>query len=287
MVPRLQGIELQSNVGPVDTHPLRWVDLSQAGRTESSTPEFNTAEQARTFLVEQGFEWNSNPKGEIDIKTGSEFARRMQQIKRAAQYEDGTYQSNAEHNDRLLTFCLNASNGRQDLDRLKIIGLAHIHDLKEVFSGDTPIFDSKLEETKVLRETAAIAILTLETYKNDAFMRSLINEYEAGESPEAKYVYAMDKLEPVQFALETKAKTQSVRKDDFLRLVNSQLPKTAIDPTVFDLMSKALKALGKKWIEWGCVPFEGNPEDIVDEAVRKIEQQKLLRGIILPHGALN
>jgi hypothetical protein len=98
----------------------------------------------------------------------------------------------------------------------------------------------------------------------------LMREYEAGSSPEARFVNAMDKVEAYQFALATKAELHRERGERFEEVVIQALPKAAIDATALDKMQAVLKQLGRKWNEWGCAPLDSNPDEIVDTIVERL-----------------
>lgn len=211
------------------------------------------------------------PAGLLDIITHAHIEWDMLHLGRAAEYEDGRPQSNAEHSWFLAQLCKQvAASQRPDLNRYKIIDMCDVHDKKEVYSDDTPIHDESMLASKEEREQAGLLIYIMRDLEGNQYTRDIVEEYEKGESPEAKFVYAMDKFEPVIFALKTRATTQRKRNDDFIELVTKQLPKTLVDPTVFNLMVHGLRELGKHWEEWGCKPFEGDPDEIVQRVIDDI-----------------
>ncbi len=83
------------------------------------------------------------------------------------------------------------------LNASKVIQIALVHDLVEVYAGDTPIFgDEELLATKQAREMAAMLQLKKE-FPLFQGMNNLIEEYESQTSLEARFIKALDKLEPV------------------------------------------------------------------------------------------
>ncbi len=81
-----------------------------------------------------------------------------------------------------------------ELNRDTLIHLALAHDLLEVHAGDTFVYakDDSLA-TKHKREAAAIKQLKQE-WTDFPELSAAIDEYERRESPEAKFVYALDKV---------------------------------------------------------------------------------------------
>jgi len=83
-----------------------------------------------------------------------------------------------------------------EIDLDKVVRLALAHDLIEVHSGDTFSYGSQEElSSKDAREQAAREQLEHDWPDFPALLES-IQEYEARQTPEAKFVYSLDKLMP-------------------------------------------------------------------------------------------
>jgi len=80
------------------------------------------------------------------------------------------------------------------LDLLKVVQMALIHDLGEAFVGDLTPADGVPAEEKHRREAQAVTRL-LEGLPNAADLLALWQEYEAAETPEARLVRQLDRLE--------------------------------------------------------------------------------------------
>lgn len=108
-------------------------------------------------------------------------------------------ENDAEHSFSLALFtAVLAEYSNEPIDVLKTIKTVLIHDIVEIDAGDTYCYDSAGNSTKADREKAAadrlFALLPPEQEKE---FRSLWEEFEAGETPEAKFAAAMDKLQPL------------------------------------------------------------------------------------------
>lgn len=79
------------------------------------------------------------------------------------------------------------------LETGKIAQLAIVHDLVEIYAGDTSIWDKDLSKTKENRERAAVERIK-EEYKSFKWITETIDEYESKSSPEANFVWSVDKL---------------------------------------------------------------------------------------------
>jgi len=84
-----------------------------------------------------------------------------------------------------------------ELDKDLLIRYALVHDLVEVHAGDTYIYGSNEElSTKAEREKVAAEKLHKD-WPDFSEMHELIEDYEARANPEARFVYALDKIMPI------------------------------------------------------------------------------------------
>lgn len=108
-------------------------------------------------------------------------------------------ENDAEHSFSLALFtAVLAEYSNEPIDVLKTIKTVLIHDIVEIDAGDTYCYDSAGNATKAEREKAAadrlFALLPPEQEKE---FRGLWEDFEAGETPEAKFAAAMDKVQPL------------------------------------------------------------------------------------------
>lgn len=83
------------------------------------------------------------------------------------------------------------------IDILKVLKMALVHDLVEVYAGDTFAYDEAGYADKEEREKeAADRIFGLLPEEQSAEFRGLWEEFEAMETPEAVYAAAVDRLQP-------------------------------------------------------------------------------------------
>ena len=83
------------------------------------------------------------------------------------------------------------------LDEPKVLKMIIIHDLVEVLAGDIPSHEiSKRQDGKQINEREALKAMTSKLEKETANeIIQLWEEFEARETPEAKFAYALDKFE--------------------------------------------------------------------------------------------
>ena len=86
----------------------------------------------------------------------------------------------------------------EPIDIGKVMLMCLIHDIVEIDAGDTYAYDLEGQKTQKAREEAAkerIFSMLPEDQKSE--LSSLFDEFEADETPEAKFAHAMDNLQPL------------------------------------------------------------------------------------------
>lgn len=89
-----------------------------------------------------------------------------------------------------------ASKSDLGLDIDKVIKYALAHDLVEVYAGDSYIYDREMVADKLVREHAAAELLQ-RNFPDFNELHELIEDYEAREDDEARFIYVLDKILPV------------------------------------------------------------------------------------------
>ncbi|MEM9796428.1 MAG: HD domain-containing protein [Pseudomonadota bacterium] len=124
-------------------------------------------------------------------------ADRLKTVIRATKLTDGSrLENSAEHSWHLclyaLTLAPHAPDGVQ-IDR--VIRMLILHDLVEIDAGDAPIFADKTDMTA--QETAAAErIFGLLPTDQASEFRALWDEFEAAESPDARFAKSLDRFQP-------------------------------------------------------------------------------------------
>lgn len=132
-----------------------------------------------------------------------EFLREVDKLKlisRRTSLMDGSRQENsAEHSWHIaLAAMVLADHSNTEVDQLRVIKMLLIHDIVEIDAGDTFAFDLAGKETQAERENLAAArLFGLLPERQRAEFMELWEEFEAGETPEAKFAIALDRLLPV------------------------------------------------------------------------------------------
>lgn len=126
-----------------------------------------------------------------------ELINEMQVIKRIVYKKDNSFESDAEHSWHLAMMVMTFIEDFPELDYEKCLKFALVHDLVEVFAWDTVCFDKKAENTKHQREKESLEKFSWEFCKELPEIILIMEEYENRDSKEAKFVYSLDKIQPI------------------------------------------------------------------------------------------
>ena len=108
-------------------------------------------------------------------------------------------ENDAEHSFHLaLMAAVLAEHAREPVDVLHVMKMVLIHDAVEVDAGDTYAYDTAGNATKQERELrAADRIFALLPDDQAKEYRALWDEFEARETPEAKFANTLDRIQPL------------------------------------------------------------------------------------------
>ena len=127
-------------------------------------------------------------------------ADKMKSIQRQTLLTDKSREeTDAEHSWHfaLMAMTLYEYAGIDGVDIDRVIRMALVHDLIEIYAGDTPAYDIQGNKTKQLRENAAAdKLFAMLPWKQAGEYRALWEEFEHMETPDAIYAAAIDRLQP-------------------------------------------------------------------------------------------
>jgi len=109
------------------------------------------------------------------------------------------FENSAEHSWHLAVMALLlAEHANTPLDLFKVVKMLLIHDLVEIYAGDTWLYDPEANASQAEREQDSAAKLfgLLPTDQAEAFTQLWL-EFEARQTPEAQYAAALDALQPL------------------------------------------------------------------------------------------
>ena len=127
-------------------------------------------------------------------------ADRLKTVIRGNRIADGSRRENtAEHSWHLAMFALVLSEyAVGTVDVWRVVKMLLLHDLVEIESGDTPLFDTAGAHDQAEREQrAADLIFGMLPADQGGPMRALWEEFEAAETADARFAKALDRLQPI------------------------------------------------------------------------------------------
>ena len=121
-------------------------------------------------------------------------------IKRQSYLTDcETHEDDAQHawHMAIMTLLLKEYSN-EDIDVLKTVTMLLIHDLVEVYAGDTYAYDEEGKKTQAEREAkAADKLYGLLPEDQGEYLKNLWYEFEEQKTPEAKFARTMDCFQPL------------------------------------------------------------------------------------------
>ncbi len=143
--------------------------------------------------------------GSLDGRLARQFrflleADRLKSVIRQNRIADASRRENtAEHSWHLTLFALvlrEHATGPVDIGR--VVEMLILHDLVEIEAGDTPVHDTALAPGQAEREQAAAdVVFGLLPDDQGAALRAVWEEFEAADTPDARFAKALDRLQPV------------------------------------------------------------------------------------------
>ena len=137
-----------------------------------------------------------------NLKHSVDFIKEIEKLKSVTRFNrtlDGRFENSAEHSwQGAIAAMVLQDYYPEKLDMEKVTSMLLIHDLGEIYAGDTWVFDDEKKLHSHDRERASIektmSLLPEEKYLN---MKNLWLEFEKGQSSEARYARVIDALVPL------------------------------------------------------------------------------------------
>ena len=137
-----------------------------------------------------------------NLKNSVDFIKEIEKLKAVTRFNrtlDGRFENSAEHSwQGAIAAMVLQDYYPEKLDMEKVIPMLLIHDLGEIYAGDTWVFDDERKVHSHDRELESIektmSLLPEEKYLN---MKNLWLEFEKGQSAEARYARVIDVLVPL------------------------------------------------------------------------------------------
>ncbi len=144
---------------------------------------------------------------------------------------DGSRQENTGEHSWHLAMCalILAEHANEPVDVARVIQMLLIHDLVEIDAGDTFVYASaeQIAAQDGIEQVAANRIFGLLPDDQSARLRALWDEFEAKETPEAKFAKSVDRVQPMLLNLASGGgswERHGITADRPLALINKTVP---------------------------------------------------------------
>lgn len=187
----------------------------------------------------------------IDLNNVINFVNllnKFRQVERVIRVNGGDrLENDVEHSYQLamLSWYIISTN-KLDLDLDLVLKYSLIHDLVEVYAGDTFIYtkDKEHRDSKEKRELDSLIKIEVEIPEFPIF--DLIKTYEKKEDKESRFVYALDKIEPVLIIYTNQGRTWKEKDITIEMLVEHKKEKVAQAPELIEFFDEIIKLLKKE-----------------------------------------
>ena len=138
-----------------------------------------------------------------------EIDRLKSVLRRTYLVHNPRHENSAEHSWHLAMMALLlAEHATAPVNLLRVLKMLLVHDIVEIDAGDTYCYDAAGSEGKAAREQdAARRIFGLLPVDQQAEMHDLWQEFEARQTPEAKFSTALDRLMPLLHNFHTQGRS--------------------------------------------------------------------------------
>jgi len=126
-------------------------------------------------------------------------ADKLKQVVRGTTLADGSrYENSGEHSWHIALFALVlGSDAPADVNVDRVIKMLLLHDLVEIDAGDAPIFgDHDATEMAAKEVAAATRLFGLLPPDQAQSFRALWDEFEAAQTPDARFAKSLDRFQP-------------------------------------------------------------------------------------------
>ncbi|OHA87922.1 MAG: hypothetical protein A2653_00115 [Candidatus Zambryskibacteria bacterium RIFCSPHIGHO2_01_FULL_43_25] len=154
-------------------------------------------------------------------------------------------ENDVEHSYSLAMLAWYINNlSKLNLNTDKLLKYALVHDLVEVYAGDTFLYhkDADFVRSKQKREGEAAHKLKKE-YSNFSELHKTIEQYEKREDEESRFIYALDKIAPMLNIYMDKGRTWKETEVTLEMLKAAKTSKVALSPVIEKIFKKLIERL--------------------------------------------
>lgn len=194
---------------------------------------------------------SGNDRLDRQLKFTAEIDKMTQVLRRTVLIDKSRQENDAEHSWHIAVMALlfeEYAPEKPDIGRA--VQMCVVHDLVEIYAGDTFAYDVKQNADKEEREKAAADRLFAQLPQDQGnYIRGLWEEFDAMDTPDSKYAACLDRIQPFLHNTLTDGHTW-VRSGTGRAAIEKRMkPVKDYMPAVYDWMEKNLdNAVRQGWI---------------------------------------
>ncbi len=153
-------------------------------------------------------------------------------------------ENDAEHSWHLaiMALLLSEHSVAKDVNILQVVKMVLIHDLVEIYAGDTFCYDEKANEDKELREQiAAERLFNILPSDQAKEIMELWCEFEDMETPEARFAACLDRLQPLILNYNTSGYTWRKPGIDSTKVLKRNEPLQENTPLLWEYVKEVIE----------------------------------------------
>lgn len=168
---------------------------------------------------------------------------RLKGIIRQTLLTDGSrLENSAEHSWHLAMMAIVLKDyAPGSIDILRVIKMLLVHDLVEIYAGDTFCYDEAANQDKADRETAAATkLFSLLPESQGRELKELWQEFEAVQTAEAQFANALDRLQPFLQNWQTQGNTWQSHGINRQQVEQRMIPIKSGTPEIWPLVEQLI-----------------------------------------------
>lgn len=165
---------------------------------------------------------------------------------------ESRWENSAEHSWAVATFALTlADYAPPSTDINRVIHMLLLHDIVEVDAGDALLYDDAARAAKAIEEKAAAdRIFGLLPASQAAEFRTIWEEFEAEQTPEAQFAAALDRMIPLIHNLNTGGRAWQENAVTYAQIFDKNKKIERASPALWDYVhARIQQAVADGWIK--------------------------------------
>ena len=194
------------------------------------------------FILKKGDFMKENLKKQLEFLI--EVDKMKTVLRQTMLIDKSRQETDAEHSWHfaLMALTLLEYAGLDNVDINRVIKMALLHDLVEIYAGDTFAYDVKGNADKEIREKeAADRLFSLLPAEQCTYFRGLWEEFDKMETPDAMYAAAIDRLQPFVSNYKTDGYTWVKHKVTASSIYKRMLPVKDAIPELWEFVEFVIK----------------------------------------------